>query len=150
MNKKDIVIKENIEAVAKFLEETTAYLVESKEGSCNFTFAGDQDVALYVGWAGGHAADEETSIHLDSDPTYALEAAIKVRQDTDKLDYEVFGYPRYVADENATEQAEEVFDTTAVLTPEMTKKEYSDMAKKFLEEYVNLVNAHNKGDITYE
>ena len=151
MNKKNIVTKENIAKVADFLKgacDYHAYPANQSEGC--FSFPLSDDLALVVGWSDGYnMADtdiikSEKGQRQNGDYTcgYAVNAAIKVRNDADCSDFDFLNYPVY--------KNGECCDNGITMKPNQTRREYRKNARWFLETFVAMTNAHKKGEIIYE
>lgn len=148
MNKKNIVTRKNIDKVAKFLKDSVEWLKENDQGCCHFNLS--DDLALYVGWSDGwDMADED----IIKSPTgqrqngswtcgWAIDAAVKIRNDYDCADFEFLNFPWYPDDG-------ECWNSSISMKPNMGKREYNQYAKWFLEAFVNMTNAHKKGEIVY-
>ena len=141
MNKKNIVTKENIEKVVKFLKESIKWLKEEDQGCCRFRLS--SDLALYCGWQSGYDPEDKTVIHSEEDPEYAIVAGVKVRNDWDYADYEFLNFPYY-------EDTGECWNNELSMEPTDGEKEFKQNAKWFLETFVSMTNAHKKGELCYE
>ena len=99
MNKKNIVTKENISKVADFLKEACDHFKNQGEGCYNLPLS--EDLVLAVGWSDGYnMADNdiiksEEGQRQNGDWTcgYAVNAAVKVRNDADCSDFDFLNYP---------------------------------------------------------
>lgn len=148
MNKKDIVTKDNITKVADFLEKSCEYFKKDKEGCCGFNLS--EDLALYVGWSDGYDMADTDIIKSKEGQRqngswtcgYAVNAAVKVRNDSDCADFDFLNYPFY--------EDGECWDTGLSMRPNKTRREYRRDASWFLENFVAMTNAHNKGELKYE
>ena len=148
MNKKNIVTKENISKVADFLKEACDHFKNQGEGCYNLPLS--EDLVLAVGWSDGYnMADNdiiksEEGQRQNGDWTcgYAVNAAVKVRNDTDCSDFDFLYYPTY--------KDGECWDNGISMRPNQTRKEYRKDARWFLETFVAMTNAHEKGEISYE
>ena len=148
MNKKNIVTKENISKVADFLKEACEHFKNQGEGCYNLPLS--EDLVLAVGWSDGYdMADNdiiksEESQRQSGDLTcgYAVNAAIKVRNDADCSDFDFLSYPSY--------KDGECWDNGISMRPNQTRKEYRKDARWFLETFVAMTNAHERGEISYE
>ena len=80
----------------------------------------------------------------DGDCTYgyAVNAAVKVRNDADCSDFDFLNYPVY--------KNGECWDNGITMKPNQTRREYRKNARWFLETFVAMTNAHKKGEIIYE
>jgi len=153
MNKKNIVTKENIEKVAGWLETACKDFQFNDSPGC-YNFPLSDDLVLAVGWLDGYDMADEDIIkskegrrmrpYLDGkiEEGYAVNAGIKVRNDFDCADYEFLNMPYY--------EDGEVWMTDISMKPNQTRREYRRLARWFLENFVSITNAYNKGEICYE
>lgn len=149
MNKKNIVTKENIAKVADFLKESADYFKNQGEGCCHFNLS--DDLALYVGWSDGYdMADTDIIKSIEGQRQngswtcgWAVNAAVKVRNDFDCADFDFLNYPYYPNDG-------ECWDNGISIRPNQTRRDYKRDARWFLETFVSMTNAHKKGEISYE
>ena len=101
MNKKNIVTKENISKVADFLKEAYDHFKNQGEGCYNLPLS--EDLVLAVGWSDGYDMKDTDIIKSEEgqrqsgDLTcgYAVNAAIKVRNDADCSDFDFLDFPTY-------------------------------------------------------
>ena len=101
MNKKNIVTKENISKVADFLKEACEHFKNQGEGCYNLPLS--EDLVLAVGWSDGYdmadndiiKSEEGQKQYGDWTCGYAVNAAIKVRNDADCSDFDFLNYPSY-------------------------------------------------------
>jgi hypothetical protein len=148
MNKKSIVTKENITRVAKFLKESCEHFKKDGDGCCGFKLS--NDLALYVGWSDGYNMADTDIIKSKEGQRqngswtcgYAVNAAVKVRNDSDCADFDFLDYPFY--------EDGECWDTGISMKPDITDREYRKYARWFLGNFVEITNAHNKGELKYE
>jgi len=140
MNKKDIVTKENIAKVADFLKDSVEWLKEADEGCCGFKLS--NDLALYVGWSAGWDPEDKSVIHSKSEPDWAIDAAVKIRNDYDCADFEYLNFPWY--DDG------ECWNSSIAPIPGQGRRDYKRDARWFLETFVGMTNAHKKGELRYE
>ncbi|MDY2736867.1 hypothetical protein [Intestinibacter sp.] len=140
MNKRNIVTKENIKKIADFLESSIEWLKEADQGCCGFPLS--DDLSLYIGWSSGWAEDDDTVIHSKTEPSWAIDAAVKVRNDYDCSDFEYLNFPYY------KDGGDCLFNSVAP-SPKYTRKDFENNAKWFLETFVAMTNAHKKGEISY-
>ena len=148
MNKKNIVTKENISKVADFLKEACDHFKNQGEGCYNLPLS--EDLVLAVGWSDGYnMADNdiiksEEGQRRNGDWTcgYAVNAAIKVRNDADCSDFDFLSYPSY--------KDGDCWDNGISMRPNQTRREYRKDARWFLETFVAMTNAHERGEISYE
>ena len=153
MNKKNIVTKENIEKVAGWLETACKDFQFNDSPGC-YNFPLSDDLVLAVGWLDGYNMADEDIIkskegrrmrkYLDGEieEGYAVNAGIKIRNDFDCADYEFLNMPYY--------EDGEVWMTDVSMKPNQTRREYRRLARWFLESFVGITNAYNRGEICYE
>ena len=148
MNKKNIVTKENITKVADTLKTACDYFKNQGEGCFNFPLS--EDLVLAIGWSDGYdMADNdiiksEKSQRQSGDWTcgYAVNAAVKIRNDADCSDFDFLNFPIY--------KDGECWDNGITMKPNQTRREYRKDARWFLETFVAMTNAHERGEISYE
>lgn len=149
MNKKNIVTKENIAKVASWLKTACDDFANNDASGC-YNFPLSDDLVLAVGWSDGYdMADtdiikSEEGQRQSGDWTcgYAVNAAVKVRNDADCSDFDFLNYPSY--------KDGECWDNGITMKPNQTRKEYRKDARWFLETFVAMTNAHNRGELSYE
>ena len=148
MNKKNIVTKENIAEVADFLKEACDHFKNQGEGCYNLPLS--EDLVLVVGWSDGYDMKDADIIKSEEgqrqsgDLTcgYAVNAAVKVRNDVDCSDFDFLYYPSY--------KDGDCWDNGISMRPNQTQREYRKDARWFLETFVAMTNAHERGEISYE
>ena len=148
MNKKNIVTKENIARIADILETACDCFKTQCEGCLNVPLS--DDLVLAIGWSDGYdMADtdiikSEKGQRQNGDWTcgYAVNAAIKVRNDADCSDFDFLNYPTY--------KDGECLDSGITMKPNQTRRDYRKNARWFLETFVAMTNAHKRGEISYE
>lgn len=148
MNKKDIVKKENIAKVADFLEKACDHFKKDGEGCYNFKLS--RDLVLAVGWSDGYDMADTDIIKSKEGQRqsgsmtcgYAVNAAVKVRNDSDCADFDFLDYP--------FSEDGDCWDDGVSVSPNLKRKDYEALAKSFLEDFVNITNAHAKGELKYE
>lgn len=148
MNKKNIVTKENIAKIAGILESACDCFKTQCEGCFNFPLS--DDLVLAIGWSDGYdMADpdiikSEKGQRQSGDWTcgYAVNAAVKVRNDADCSDFDFLDYPSY--------KDGGYWDSRITMKPNQTRREYRKNARWLLETFVAMTNAHKKGEIIYE
>lgn len=148
MNKRNIVTKKNIEKVADFLKEACDYFKNQGEGCYNFPLS--EDLSLYVGWSDGYDMADEDIIKSKEGQRqhgswvcgWAVNAAVKVRNDFDCADFDFLNYPSY--------KDGECWDNGISMRPNQTRRDYRKDARWFLETFVAMTNSHEKGEICYE
>ena len=148
MNKKNIVTKEKITEVADFLKEACDHFKNQGEGCYNLPLS--EDLVLAVGWSDGYNMADNDIIKSEEgqrqsgDLTcgYVVNAAVKVRNDADCSDFDFLNYPSY--------KDGECWDNGISMRPNQTLREYRKDARWFLETFVAMTNAHERGEIIYE
>ena len=148
MNKKNIITKNNIKKVANFLKEACDYFKNQGEGCYHFNL--NEDLALYVGWSAGYDMADDDIIKAESDQEvrnrydgttwiqgYAVNAAVKVRNDYDCADFDFLDFPW-------NKVSGECWDNAVSMRPNMNTRQYRAEARWFLENFVSMVNEHNK------
>lgn len=148
MNKKNIVTKENITKVADFLKEACDYFKNQGEGCYNLPLS--EDLVLAVGWSDGYNMADNDIIKSEEGQRqsgdwtcgYAVNAAVKVRNDADCSDFDFLDYP--------TNKDGECWDNGITMGLNETSEGYRKDARWFLETFVAMTNAHEKGEISYE
>lgn len=150
MNKKNIVVKENIEKLANFLKTAADdYKLNDSDGCYNFKLS--DDLVLAVGWSDGYDMEDTDIIKSEHGQRkngswtcgWAVNAAIKVRNDYDCTEYDYLDFPVW-------NDTEECADTSVSMLPNETRRGYRNLAKYFLKEFVAITNAHKKGLVRYE
>lgn len=141
MNKKNIVTQKNIMKVADFLEDSIKWLKENDMGCCRFKLS--SDLALYIGWSGGWDPKDDSVIHSTENPDYAIDAAVKIRNDDDWSDFEYLNFPWY-------EDDGECWNSSIAPSPKYKRRDFRQDAKWFLETFVGITNAYKRGELSYE
>ena len=149
MNKKNIVTKENIAKVADYLKEACDHFKNDGEGCYNYSLS--EDLVLAVGWSDGYDMSDADIIKSKEGQRqsgnwvcgWAVNAAVKVRNDYDCADYDFLNFPYF-------KKTGECADTSVSMLPNETRRGYKKLARYFLEEFVNITNAHAKGKLNYE
>lgn len=146
MNKKNIVTKENIEKVAGWLKTACDdFRLNDSPGCYNFPLS--DDLVLAVGWSDGYDMADTDIIKSKEGQRqngswtcgYAVNAAVKVRNDFDCADFDFLNYPCY--------KDGECWDSGISMRPDQTRRDYRRDAKWFLETFVAMTNAINKGEV---
>ena len=148
MNKKNIVTKENISKVADFLKEACEHFKNQSEGCYNLQLS--EDLVLAVGWSDGYNMADNDIIKSEEGQRqrgdwtcgYAVNAAVKVRNDADCSDFDFLDYPTY--------KDGDCWDNGITMGLNETSEGYRKDARWFLETFVAMTNAHEKGEISYE
>ena len=152
MNKKNIVTKENITKVADTLKTACDYFKNQGEGCFNFPLS--EDLVLAVGWSDGYDMADNDIIKSEKGQRqsgdwtcgYAVNAAVKIRNDADCSDFDFLNFPIY----KDGECFNECWDNGITMKPNQTRRDYRKNARWFLETFVAMTNAHKKGEISYE
>ena len=152
MNKKNIVTKENIAKVADTLKTACDYFKNQGEGCFNFPLS--DDLVLAIGWSDGYDMADTDIIksekgqrqHGDWTCGYAVNAAVKIRNDADCSDFDFLNFPIY----KDGECFNECWDNGITMKLNKTRREYRKDARWFLETFVAMTNAHKRGEISYE
>ena len=80
--------------VKEFLEESVEWLKDQDMGCCTYKL--DDKLAICVGWLPGYDESDEDVIHSSSEPSYGINAGIKVWTSDDmRTDYEFINAPYY-------------------------------------------------------
>ena len=152
MNKKNIVTKENITKVADTLKTACDYFKNQGEGCFNFPLS--DDLVLAIGWSDGYDMADNDIIKSEKGQRqsgdwtcgYAVNAAVKIRNDADCSDFDFLNFPIY----KDGECFNECWDNGITMKPNQTRREYRKDARWFLETFVAMTNAHERGEISYE
>lgn len=148
MNKKNIVTKENIAKVADTLKTACDYFKNQGEGCFNFPLS--DDLVLAVGWSNGYDMADNDIIKSEKGQRqsgdwtcgYAVNAAVKIRNDADCSDFDFLNFPTY--------KDGDCWDNGITMKQNKTRREYRKDARWFLETFVAMTNAHERGEISYE
>lgn len=148
MNKKNIVTKESISKVADFLKEACEHFKNQGEGCYNLPLS--EDLVLAVGWSYGYNMADNDIIKSEEGQRqsddwtcgYAVIAAVKVINDADCSDFDFLNYPSY--------KDGDCWDNGISMKPNQTRREYRKDARWFLETFVAMTNARERGEISYE
>ena len=141
MNQKKIVTQKNIMKIADFLKDSIEWLKENDIGCCHFNLS--EDLALYIGWSAGWDPNDESVIHSKTEPEYAIDAAVKVRCDTDCADFEYLNFPWYKDDGDC-------WNSSLAPSPNYKRRDFRNDAKWFLKTFVGITNAYKRGELSYE
>jgi len=151
MNKKNIVTEKNIKKIADFLQEACEYFKKNPDSCCCYHFPLSEDLSLYVGWSDGYDMADTDIIKSQGDRPdnkngwtcgWAVNAAVKVRNDCDDSDFDWLDYPFY--------EDGECWDNGITMRPDQSRRDYRNDAKWFLKTFVAMTNAHAKGELRYE
>ena len=146
MNKKNIVTAKNIAKVADFLEEACEHFKNQGEGGFNLNLS--EDLVLAVGWSDGYDMADEDIIKSKEGQRqngnwtcgWAVNAAIKVRNDFDCADFDFLNYPYF-------EETGDCADCGMSMRPNQSRREYRKDARWFLETFVSMTNAIDRGEL---
>ncbi len=149
MNKKNIVTKENIAKVASWLKTACDDFANNDAEGC-YNFPLSDDLVLAVGWSDGYDMADTDIIKSKKGQRkngswtcgYAVNAGIKVRNDSDCSEYDWLNYPYY--------KDGEVADTGLSMKPNQSRREYRKDARWFLENFVAMQNNIDKGILCLE
>lgn len=86
-------IEFTMDNVAKWLKESTDWLIDNQQGCCTFKL--NNRLAICVGWSGGYGEEERDDvIQAKDDPDYAINAGIKVWTSDDmRTDFDFINFP---------------------------------------------------------
>lgn len=149
MNQKQIVTKENIKRVANFLRESCEDFRDNDAEGC-YNFKLDDDFVIAVGWSDGYNMADTDIIkskqgqkqHGDWICGYAVNAAVKVRNDFDCAEYDFLNFPVW------NDGSGEVYDTGISVRPDYKTNDYKWLARLLLKNYVNMVNKLKQNKLT--
>ena len=148
MNKKNIITKANITKVADFLKEACDHFKNQGEGCYNLPLS--EDLVLAVGWSDGYNMADNDIIKSEEGQRqngewtcgYAVNAAVKVRNDADCSDFDFLNSPTY--------KDGECWDNGIAMKPTKTRREYRKDTRWFIETFVAMTNARERGENSYE
>ena len=116
--------------IAQFIKESVEWLVKNQQGCCHYKL--DDHLAVCVGWSGGYDKTKDgILIQAEDDPTYAINAGIKVwTSDAAMLtDYDWINAPYY--------QDGDVWDTDCSIS---YQEDYEWLAQYLLKMYDEMKN----------
>ena len=120
--------------LAKEIKKTVEFLVKENYG-CS-TIKLDEKLAICVGWSEGYDVNDKDAIHSRENPTWCINAGIKVwTSDSLRTDYDFINAPYY---ENG-----EVWDTDCTISPH---EKYEVLAEYLLKEYKEMLNFEIEDD----
>ena len=136
--KESINSRLNKEAIAKFIEKAVNDLMTTDYTNNRYIL--DDDLAIFVGWSDGYDDKEilDYELYKENSPTWRINVGIKVRNDWDWADYDFLDFPWYPDGE--------VWDTGVTVNKD---EDYGKIADWMIENYPNIVEAHEKGEIFY-
>ena len=126
------------EKIAKFLEESVAWLIENQEGCCQYKL--DGDLSIFVGWSAGYDENEEGVIHAKQDPGFSINAGVKSNHDYLWTDYDWLNFA-------FDEKTGDVMDTGIAISP---NEDYVWTANYLLEQYQEVRSALDAGEVVLE
>ena len=116
------------EEIKQFIKDAIEWLVDQDQGCATLKI--DDRLAICVGWLDGYDANDVDLIHSKEDPTWGLNAGLKVYTSDDmRTDYEFINNPYY---DNG-----EVVETDVSLKP---NADLDELADYFIKEYSKLEN----------
>lgn len=129
--------KELIEAITK------AITYMKKSGAGCYTFKLNNRLAICVGWCDGYDPADIDLIHDENDPTWCLNAGIKVHtSDSMRTDYEYINSPFY--------RSGDVWSTDVSLSPDEDIEELADYLLREYESMKKLDIAEDGEIMNYE
>lgn len=130
-------IKANTNSVsdlAKFIEESVNNLLAGT--ATNNQYKLDDDWAVYVGWSEGFDENDESVIHDDKYPEWAICTKIATTHEAVWADYDFCDMPY-------NEKTGDVWDTDMAISPE---ESYPNTAAWLLDEYNELIRQIESGE----
>lgn len=119
----------SINEVANFIKDSVESL---KDGSStNNRLKLDDKLAIFVGWSDGYAEDDETVIHNEDKPSYAINAGIKVWTSDDM--WTDFDFLNFAHHKNG-----DIEDISLSIGLDDAKDGYKSVAKWLLDEYESI------------
>lgn len=118
------MIKESeVKNVAKFIKDSVEWLKKEDCGCCHRRY--DGDLCIVVGWSGGYDEEkDDTIIQSESDPTFAINAGVKLNVSCMQTDMDLdFNYLYW---DNG-----DCWDFTIAISPD---EDYEVLARDFLKE----------------
>lgn len=137
MNCKTFITKQKKEDVAKFLEESIKWLLCEDGGCCHYNLS--DDFSLYIGWSAGWDEDDKTVFHSRINPTWCIDAAVKIMDNYDCYDFEDLDCP--------WDESGNCWVNSIAPSPSYTHKDYIKDAEWFLRNFVAMSNALKKGKL---
>lgn len=125
----------NKKEIATFIKESVEWLVAEQQGCCRYKL--DDHLAIFVGWSGGYDKEkDDTLIQANDDPTYAINAGIKVWTSDDLwTDYDWINFPY--------EKDGDVWDMGLSIAPNDNYKRIVDSLLKWYYEVCSFTIADN-------
>ena len=119
----------SVDEVANFIKDSVESL---KDGSStNNRLKLDDRLAVFVGWSDGYDEDDETVIHNEDEPSYAINAGIKVWTSDDMwTDFDFLNF--------AYHKDGDIEDISLSIGPDDAKDGYKSVAKWLLDEYESI------------
>ena len=110
--------------LANKIKEAVEYFEQDERGC--YTLKLDDKLAICVGWLDGYDVTNTGVIHSKAEPTWCINAGIKVwTSDSMRTDYDFINSPYY-------EDSGDVWDTDVSISP---SENYEELADYFLTEY---------------
>lgn len=127
----------SVDEVANFIKDSVESL---KEGSStNNRLKLDDRLAVFVGWSDGYDEDDETVIHNEDEPSYAINAGIKVWTSDDM--WTDFDFLNFAYHKNG-----DIEDISLSIGPDDAKDGYKSVAKWLLDEYESIKDLNISDD----
>lgn len=129
--------EKSVSDLAKFIESSVNDLQTTSYTNCRYIL--DDLLAVYVGWSDGYGEELRDDViqHKES-PSWAICAAVKVRNDADWADFDYLDQPWY--------EDGEVWDSSVSIVP---NEDYEGTADWLLKNYEGIVKAHDNGEVFY-
>ena len=128
----------NRDKIANFLKEAVESLTTSNYTCSEYKL--DNNLSLFVGWSDGYAEDDDSVIHDEKEPTFAINAGIKGNEDYLKTDYDFLNFP-------FDKETGDAWDSGISISP---NEDYSKLADWFIKEYKGIRKALDNGEIILE
>lgn len=119
----------NKNELAKFFREAINNVKNDPAPSGCFRFILDEDLAIFIGWLDGYDPDDG-GLHANDDPTWCLNAAIRIRND---FDWSEFGF----LDSPLNDDGELVFQPLTI----SVNDDPESLAEHFINEYSEWLKA---------
>ena len=124
----------SVSDLAKFMEESVNNLLVGT--ATNNQYKLDNDWAVYVGWSEGFDENDESVIHDDKYPEWAICTKIATTHEAVWADYDFCDMPY-------DEKTGEVWDTDTFISPE---ENYQETASWLLDQYDELMSRIASGE----
>lgn len=128
----------NVNNLAKFIEKSVNDLMTTNYTNCKYNL--DEDLAVFIGWSDGYDTKDilDNELYKEENPSWRINVGIKVRNDADWADFDYLNYPWY--------SDGEIWDTGVTINKD---EDYVKVAEWELENYPNIVKAHENGEVFY-